>query len=156
MSGSATPMGFVTGWSNTQIVASVATNAISGIVKVEQNGIWSNAMTFTVPGTFGGGGGGNGTSVTLVPNVINMVVGGTQSIAALNSSSQSVTGLTWSSSNTAVATLSTRSTYHHSRWAGKYHYHSRKRVRRCHCLGWYCITNGHGHLVEPRKRLRCH
>jgi len=94
--------GSVIGWSNTQVTASVAVNAVSGIVKIEQNGIWSNAVTFTVPVTSG-----SGTSVTLVPNQINTLVGSTQSIQALNSSGQSVTGLTWTSSNTAVATLST-------------------------------------------------
>jgi hypothetical protein len=99
--------GSVIGWSNTQVTASVASNAVSGIVKVQQNGTWSNAVTFTVPTSLGGGGGGGGTSVTLVPNVINMLVGGTQPIEALNSSGQSVTGLTWASSNTAVVTLST-------------------------------------------------
>ena len=36
-----------------------------------------------------------------------MLVGATQSIEAMNSSSQSVMGLTWTSSNTVVVTLST-------------------------------------------------
>ena len=75
---------------------------MSGIVKIEQNGVWSNALTFTVPPTLG-----TTTSVTLVPNQINMVVGSTQAIQALNPSGTSVTGLTWASSNPAVATLST-------------------------------------------------
>jgi hypothetical protein len=94
--------GVVTGWSDSQIVASVGSNAVSGIVKVDQNGIWSNAVTFTVPGGFG-----SGTSVTLVPNVLNLLIGGTQQLQALDSYGNSVTGLTWTSSNTAVATLST-------------------------------------------------
>lgn len=94
--------GVVTGWSDSQIVASVASNAVSGIVKVEQSGIWSNATTFTVPVSFGGG-----TSVTIAPNVINLLAGGTQQLQALDSNGNSVTGLTWTSSNTAVATLST-------------------------------------------------
>ena len=99
--------GVVAGWSDSQIVASVASGALSGIVKVEQSGIWSNATTFTVPGTFStGGGGGGSTSVTLVPNIINMLVGGTQSIEAMDPSGHSVTGLAWSSSNSAVVTLS--------------------------------------------------
>ncbi|MFZ0317670.1 MAG: IPT/TIG domain-containing protein, partial [Candidatus Sulfotelmatobacter sp.] len=97
--------GSVIGWSNTQVTASVSASAVSGIVKIEQNGVWSNATTFTVPTSLGGGGGSS--SVTLVPNVISLAVGGTQSIQALNSSGQSVTGLTWTSSNAAVATLST-------------------------------------------------
>jgi hypothetical protein len=98
--------GSVAGWSDTQVVASVASNAVSGIVKIEQNGTWSNAVTFTVPTTLGGGGGGS-TAVALVPNLMNMVVGGTQPIEAVDANGNSVTGLTWTSSNTAVATLST-------------------------------------------------
>jgi len=103
--------GSVLGWSDTQVVASVAANAVSGIAKIEQNGTWSNGTTFTV-GSGGGGSGGGGSfggsnSVTLVPNQMNMLTGGTQQIQALNSSGQSMTGLTWTSSNTAVATLST-------------------------------------------------
>ena len=94
--------GSVIGWSDTQVTASVAANAVSGIVKIEQNGVWSNTITFTVPPILG-----SGTSVTLVPNEINMLVGSTQPIQALDSSGQSVTGLTWISSNPAVATLST-------------------------------------------------
>lgn len=96
--------GIVTGWSDTQIVASVASSAVSGVVKVEQNGSWSNALAFRVPSGSGSGGGG---AQTLAPDVINMVVGGSQSIQALNSGGQSITGLTWTSSNTGVATLST-------------------------------------------------
>jgi hypothetical protein len=87
----------ISSWSATQIVALVPSGSLSGVVKVFQNGYWSNAVTFTVPGG----------SVTLVPNVINMMVGDTHAIQALNSAGQSVTGLTWSSSNTNVVTLST-------------------------------------------------
>ncbi|MFZ0814252.1 MAG: IPT/TIG domain-containing protein, partial [Candidatus Sulfotelmatobacter sp.] len=95
--------GSVIGWSNTQVTASVAANAVSGIVQIQQNGAWSNGITFTVPPTLGSG----MSAVTLVPNQINMVVGGTQAIEAVSSTGQSVTGLTWTSSDTAVATLST-------------------------------------------------
>jgi hypothetical protein len=90
------------GWSNTQVVASVGATAVSGIVKVEQNGTWSNALTFTVPPSLSGE-----TQVTLVPDVMSMVVGDTRSMQALNSAGQSVTGLIWESSNPAVASLST-------------------------------------------------
>jgi trimeric autotransporter adhesin len=93
--------GVVTGWSDTQVVASVGSSAVSGVVKVEQNGNWSNAVTFTVPPSVG-----STTPVTVVPNIISMVVGGTQSIQALDASGNSVTGLTWTSSNPALATLS--------------------------------------------------
>ena len=98
--------GEVIGWSNTKILAAVASNAVTGVVRVEQNEVWSNAVTFTVPVGFGGGGGG-GQSATLVPNLFNLVVGQTQAIQALNSSGQPVTGLTWTSSNPQVVSLST-------------------------------------------------
>ena len=93
--------GVVSGWSNTQVVASVAPNAVSGIVQVQQNGTWSNAVTFTVPVTVG-----QGTQVTLVPNVFSMVVGDSRTIQALDSNGNAVTGLTWISSDTTVVTLS--------------------------------------------------
>ena len=92
------------GWSDTLVTATVASNAVSGIAKVQQNGIWSNGATFTVPVALGSGG---ASAVTLVPNVINMLIGDTRTIQALNSNGVEVTGLSWSSSNTAVATLST-------------------------------------------------
>jgi hypothetical protein len=87
-----------TSWSDTQVVATVGTNAVTGIAKIQQNGTWSNAVTFTVP---------SGSPITLVPNIISMVVGDTRSIQALNSSFQVVTGLTWTSSDTTILTLST-------------------------------------------------
>jgi hypothetical protein len=93
--------GEVSGWSDSQVLASVSPNAVSGVVKVQQSGNWSNAMTFTVPPSISGQ-----TPVTLVPNVLNMLVGDTRSIQALDSSGQAVTGLTWTSSNTNIVTLS--------------------------------------------------
>ena len=39
----------VTGWSDTAVTATVAATAVSGVARVEQNGVWSNALTFTVP-----------------------------------------------------------------------------------------------------------
>jgi len=95
----------VIGWSNTQILAVVASNAVSGVARIEQNGTWSNAVPFTVPVQLGGGGGGD-QSVTLAPGMVSLVVGQTQSILALNASGQSVTGLTWRSSNPQVVSLS--------------------------------------------------
>ncbi len=94
--------GIVMGWSDAQIVASVASSAVSGVVKVEQNGVWSNALAFSVPSSFGGG-----TQFSVVPGVISMVVGDTRSIQAVDTNGQEVTGLNWTSSNMAVVTLST-------------------------------------------------
>jgi hypothetical protein len=47
-----------------------------------------------------------GNSLTLVPNVLNLVAGETRTIQALDAASQPVTGLTWTSSNQAVVSLS--------------------------------------------------
>ena len=85
-------------WSDTQVVASVASAALTGIVRVRQNGLSSNGVGFTVPATNG---------VTLVPNLLNLVVGDTHTIQALGSSGQSATGLSWTSSNASVVSLST-------------------------------------------------
>lgn len=92
--------GQVVSWSTTQVVAVVAANAVTGIVKIEQNGVWSNAVAFTVPTS-------NTNALTLVPNQLNLVVSQTQTIQALNASNQPVTGLTWASSNPKVVSLST-------------------------------------------------
>jgi len=92
--------GGVVSWSDTQVVATVDPLAKSGVAKIQQNGVWSNAINFSVPAS---GGGGN----TVVPSVINMVVGDTHTIQALNSSSQPVTGLTWTSGDPTVVSLST-------------------------------------------------
>ncbi|HUI75386.1 MAG TPA: kelch repeat-containing protein [Candidatus Acidoferrum sp.] len=94
--------GIVTSWNDSQVTATVDSTTLSGIVKIQQNGTWSNAITFTVPSTLS-----TEESVTLNPNVVNMLVGNTQPIQALNAGGQSVTGLAWSSSNTNVVTLST-------------------------------------------------
>lgn len=40
--------GTVSSWSDTQIVAAVATGATSGIARVQQGGVWSNSHAFTV------------------------------------------------------------------------------------------------------------
>jgi hypothetical protein len=61
--------GIVTAWSDGTIAASIASTAVSGVVKVLQSGVWSNAITVTIPVTLW-----EGTAVTLVPNVISMVV----------------------------------------------------------------------------------
>jgi hypothetical protein len=79
----------------------------------QQNEYSSNTKAFTVTASGGGGGdarpftAAGGTSVTLVPNVINMAVGDTHMIQAVNGSGQSVAGLTWTSTNQSVVSLST-------------------------------------------------
>jgi len=93
--------GVVASWSDTQVIANVASSALSGVAKIQQNGSWSNAVTFTVPAT-----GGTATPVNVAPYVVTMVPNGTQPTQALTANGQAVTGLTWTSSNPAVATVS--------------------------------------------------
>jgi hypothetical protein len=92
--------GGVTSWSDTQVVATVSASAVSGNVRVQQNGIWSSTVGFTVPPSLGA------TSVTVSPSLISMVVGETRTLQATDSSGQPVVGLTWASTDTNIATLS--------------------------------------------------
>ena len=92
--------GQVVSWSDTQVVAVVASNAVSGVARIKQNNVWSNAITFTVSGS-------GGSTLTIVPNLLNLVVGETHTIQALDQNGQPVTGLTWESSDSNVVSLST-------------------------------------------------
>jgi len=89
--------GQVVSWSDTQVVATVASTAVTGIARILQNGAWSNALAFTVPAASG---------VTLMPSMINMMVGDTHAIQALSAAGQPVTGLTWTSRDPTVVSLS--------------------------------------------------
>ncbi len=91
--------GQVVSWSDTQVAATVAPGSLTGVARIQQNGAWSNAVTFTV--TVPGG------TLTLVPNTLNLLVGDSRTIQARGSNGQSVTGLTWTSSNANVVSLST-------------------------------------------------
>ena len=42
--------GQVVSWSDTQVVATVAATAVSGIARVQQNGVWSNSVAFRFRG----------------------------------------------------------------------------------------------------------
>jgi hypothetical protein len=92
--------GVVVTWTDTQIMARVASGSVTGIARVQQNGILSNAVAFTVLGP-------TGSVATLAPNLMNMIVGDTRPVQALNSSGQPVTGLTWTSSDPTVVSVST-------------------------------------------------
>ncbi|MGC1830933.1 MAG: IPT/TIG domain-containing protein [Candidatus Acidiferrales bacterium] len=93
--------GVVTSWCDMQVVATVASGSVSGIVRIQQNGVWSNAVSFTIPSSDGS------APLMLTPNTISMVVGDTHTIEAVNALGQSVTGLAWRSSDTTVVSLST-------------------------------------------------
>ena len=91
--------GQVITWNDAEVVAEVAPTALTGFARIKQNGVWSNAVAFTVPVS-----GGN----TLAPNLLNLVVGDTHTIQALNPAGQPVTGLTWTpSGDPNVVSLST-------------------------------------------------
>ncbi len=91
----------VLSWSDTQIQATVSGSAVTGVAKIQENNTWSNAKAFTVTGNFG-----SNPAATLVPDVVSMSVGDTRTIQALDSNNQPLTGLTWSSSDTTIASLS--------------------------------------------------
>jgi hypothetical protein len=90
----------VQSWSDNTVVADVPGGAMTGSARILQNVVPGNGKHFTV--TSGGGGGG----MILAPDSISMVVGATSPIQALNSSNQPVTGLTWTSSNPNIVSLS--------------------------------------------------
>jgi hypothetical protein len=88
--------------SDTQVVATVGSSAVSGIARIQQNGVWSSALGFTVPVP-----NGFGKFNTLVPALLNMAVGDTRTLQALGTDSgQTVTGLTWATTDPTVVSLS--------------------------------------------------
>lgn len=89
--------GQVLSWSDTQVVAAVASTSVTGVARMKQNDVWSNAVSFTVPVSGG---------VTLSPNMLSMVVGDTRTIQALNPAGQPATGLSWTSSDPNIVSLS--------------------------------------------------
>ena len=92
-----TSPGQILSWSDTQVVATVASTALTGIAQIQQNGVRSNAKGFTVPVP-----GGN----TLDLSTLTMVVGDTRTLHALSASGQPATGLSWTSSDPAKVSLS--------------------------------------------------
>ena len=94
--------GLVSSWSDTQVVATVADGSVTGIVRIQQNGVWSNALSFAVPPSDP-----SQPSLTITPSLISMVVGDTRTLQVLDPNGQEVTGLTWTTSDSTIATLST-------------------------------------------------
>jgi hypothetical protein len=108
----------VVSWSDKQIVVRPAVNTRSGGVRVRVAGVWSNMLPFAAVVASGSAAASanaqprrlrpmTGSTLSIAPNQLNMVVGDIHGIQALNSSGQSVTGLMWSSSNSSVVSLST-------------------------------------------------
>jgi hypothetical protein len=94
-----TTYGVISTWSETQIVATVASSSRSGTVKVLQNGVWSDPLQFDVVGS--------PPTTTISPSMMNVVVAESRAIQALDSNGAVVSGLTWASSDTAIVSLST-------------------------------------------------
>jgi hypothetical protein len=90
----------VTTWSDSSVQVTVANTALSGPLKLQQNGLWSNAKSFVIASA-------SGAQLMLSPSVFNLVVGESRSIQALDGSGADVPGLTWTSSNPGVVTVST-------------------------------------------------
>jgi hypothetical protein len=92
--------GTVVNWSDTAITATVASGSISGVARIHvSNGELSNEFKVT--------GGSSGPVSMIAPSMLNMLVGDSRSLQAVSSTGQAVLGLTWTSSNTAVVSLST-------------------------------------------------
>ena len=116
-----TAYGKVLSWSDRRIVAMAAPYARSGKARVRAAGVWSNTVPFQIVphsatavsssgsgpriARFGARPQDTGT-VTLVPASLSMVVGDKDSLQALDANGQPATGLTWTSSNTNVVSLS--------------------------------------------------
>jgi hypothetical protein len=90
-------------WSDTQVVAAVAADSLTGIVRVQQNGVQSNAMGFTVALREGDTVDAN----VIRPNLLTMSVGDTRALQALTTAGQPAMGLMWTSSDATVVGLST-------------------------------------------------
>jgi hypothetical protein len=90
--------GHVLSWSDTEVTFSVPPGGRTGVVRLQQKGLWSNLSKFKVLIT--------GGDTTLTPDVMSLVAGETRTIQALDANGNPVTGLTWLSSDPTVLELS--------------------------------------------------
>jgi hypothetical protein len=88
-------------WNDSQIQVSVPTGAVSGVVKVRQDDLWSNPVMFRVPAP------AMGSASVISPVALSMVVGEMRTLRALDDEDELVTGATWVSSDTDIVSLST-------------------------------------------------
>jgi len=92
--------GVVVSWSDTQVVANVASSSNTGVAQVLQGGVWSNSFTFTISSSspapvissISPGIGGIGTTVTIVGSYFGTAQG--QSVVTFNGISATVSN--WS------------------------------------------------------------
>ena len=93
--------GLVSSWSDSRVVAQVASGSQNGTVQISQNGSSSNTLNFSVPTS------GTTTNAHITPNLISMVVGDTRNLQVLDSNGAVIHGLTWTITDPTVASLST-------------------------------------------------
>jgi outer membrane protein assembly factor BamB len=91
--------GVVVSWSDTQVVVTVASGSTTGTAQILQGGVRSNAEPFTIVIQ---------TSLRVVPEKMNMLVGETRTLQVFDSQTgSSVTNVTWTISDPSVAEIST-------------------------------------------------
>ena len=71
----------VVSWSDTQVVATVASGSTTGTAQILQGGVWSNAEPFTIVIQ---------TSLRVVPEKMNMLVGETRTLQVFDSQTGSI------------------------------------------------------------------
>ena len=90
------------GWSDTQIQATVDSNAASGVAKVIRGGRSSNSIPFTVPPHW------ESDNINIYPNLMNILVGESRPLQSVyDNNGAPVSGLAWTTSDPGVASLST-------------------------------------------------
>jgi hypothetical protein len=97
--------GVVVSWSDTQVVATIASGAKTGTAQILQGGVWSNSVSFTVSSQ------PTLMSLAIAPQNPSLSFGRTQQFTAMGTytdgSTKDITGTaTWNSAAPAVATIS--------------------------------------------------
>lgn len=89
-----------TSWTDTVIVAQVPNAATSGPVLVSVSGVSTNPVPFTVSTTPGAI-----TAISITPATFAMLIGDARTLQAVDSNGSPITGLSWSSSDTGIASF---------------------------------------------------
>jgi hypothetical protein len=91
--------GQIISWTDREVLALLAPGSVSGVVRIQQNGVWSNPVCIIVPSL-------SGPNQTLAPCYRAVEVGDTHQEQAVSGKVISVKGLTWRSSDPNVVRLS--------------------------------------------------
>jgi len=89
-----------TNWTDTVIVAQVPNAATSGPVLVSVSGVSTNPVPFTVSTTPGAI-----TAISITPATFAMLIGDARTLQAVDSNGSPITGVSWSSSDTGIASF---------------------------------------------------